>query len=150
MSQEEGPVRQRIVQLAVVTRLVCRLRWGRSREGKRGSRIGRLSCSQGAGSRENGAAAFAGKGTERALLRARAKLTCGNPRRNFARDATAIPFCPPTSTREETMALCRYQAAYMPESWAAQLKNPQNRAETVGCVACGRRGKAYRRMVLFR
>jgi uncharacterized protein with GYD domain len=25
-----------------------------------------------------------------------------------------------------------WQAAYTPESWAAQLKNPQNRAETVG------------------
>jgi hypothetical protein len=30
------------------------------------------------------------------------------------------------------MALYMYQAAYTPESWAAQLKNPQNRVEAVG------------------
>jgi uncharacterized protein with GYD domain len=29
-----------------------------------------------------------------------------------------------------------YQVAYTPESWAAQLKNPQNRIETVGRRAC--------------
>jgi uncharacterized protein with GYD domain len=29
-----------------------------------------------------------------------------------------------------------YQAAYTPESWAAQLKNPQNRVEMVGRQAC--------------
>jgi uncharacterized protein with GYD domain len=29
-----------------------------------------------------------------------------------------------------------YQAAYTGESWAAQLKNPQNRVETVGRQAC--------------
>jgi uncharacterized protein with GYD domain len=34
------------------------------------------------------------------------------------------------------MALYLYQAAYTPESWAAQLKNPQNRVETVGNAAC--------------
>jgi len=34
------------------------------------------------------------------------------------------------------MALYMYQAAYTPESWAAQLKNPQNRAEKVGKAAC--------------
>jgi uncharacterized protein with GYD domain len=34
------------------------------------------------------------------------------------------------------MALYMYQAAYTPESWAAQLKNPQNRVETVGKAAC--------------
>jgi uncharacterized protein with GYD domain len=34
------------------------------------------------------------------------------------------------------MALYMYQAAYTPESWAAQLKNPQNRAETVGRTVC--------------
>jgi uncharacterized protein with GYD domain len=34
------------------------------------------------------------------------------------------------------MALYMYQAAYTPESWAAQLKNPQNRAETVGRAVC--------------
>jgi uncharacterized protein with GYD domain len=37
---------------------------------------------------------------------------------------------------EEAMALYMYQAAYTPESWAAQLKNPQNRAETVGRALC--------------
>ncbi len=30
------------------------------------------------------------------------------------------------------MALFMYQAAYTAESWAAQIKNPQNRVETVG------------------
>jgi uncharacterized protein with GYD domain len=30
------------------------------------------------------------------------------------------------------MPLYMYQVAYTSESWAAQLKNPQNRAETVG------------------
>jgi uncharacterized protein with GYD domain len=34
------------------------------------------------------------------------------------------------------MALYMYQAAYTPESWAAQLKNPQNRVETVGRAVC--------------
>src|SRR5438552_14315238 len=34
------------------------------------------------------------------------------------------------------MPLYMYQAAYTPESWAAQLKNPQNRIETVGRRAC--------------
>jgi uncharacterized protein with GYD domain len=34
------------------------------------------------------------------------------------------------------MALYMYQAAYTPESWAAQLKNPQNRVEKVGGQAC--------------
>ena len=34
------------------------------------------------------------------------------------------------------MALYMYQVAYTPESWAAQLKNPQNRAETVGRAVC--------------
>lgn len=30
------------------------------------------------------------------------------------------------------MPLYMYQAAYTPESWAAQMKNPQNRVESVG------------------
>ena len=30
------------------------------------------------------------------------------------------------------MPLYMYQAAYTPESWAAQLKNPQNRIDTGG------------------
>ena len=34
------------------------------------------------------------------------------------------------------MPIYMYQAAYTPESWAAQLKNPQNRIETVGRQAC--------------
>ena len=34
------------------------------------------------------------------------------------------------------MALYMYQAAYTNESWAAQLKNPQNRVEAVGRAAC--------------
>lgn len=35
------------------------------------------------------------------------------------------------------MPLYMYQAAYTAESLAAQLKNPQNRAEAVGRAACG-------------
>src|ERR1700687_4725831 len=34
------------------------------------------------------------------------------------------------------MPIYMYQAAYTPESWAAQLKNPQNRVESVGRQAC--------------
>src|SRR5437763_16841959 len=34
------------------------------------------------------------------------------------------------------MPIYMYQAAYTPESWAAQLKNPQNRVEAVGRQAC--------------
>jgi uncharacterized protein with GYD domain len=34
------------------------------------------------------------------------------------------------------MALYMYQLAYTPESWAAQLKNPQNRIETAARPAC--------------
>ena len=34
------------------------------------------------------------------------------------------------------MAQYMYQVAYTPESWAAQLKNPQNRAESVGRSVC--------------
>lgn len=30
------------------------------------------------------------------------------------------------------MPLYMYQAAYTPESWAAQMRNPQNRVESVG------------------
>jgi uncharacterized protein with GYD domain len=33
------------------------------------------------------------------------------------------------------MALYMYQFAYTPESWAAQIKNPQNRIEKVGRAA---------------
>jgi uncharacterized protein with GYD domain len=41
-----------------------------------------------------------------------------------------------TSNRRSNMPLYMYQAAYTPESWAAQLKNPQNRVEAVGRAAC--------------
>jgi uncharacterized protein with GYD domain len=34
------------------------------------------------------------------------------------------------------MPLFMYQAAYTSESWAAQIKNPQNRVEAVGRQAC--------------
>ena len=34
------------------------------------------------------------------------------------------------------MPVFMYQAAYTSESWAAQLKNPQNRVEAVGRQAC--------------
>jgi uncharacterized protein with GYD domain len=34
------------------------------------------------------------------------------------------------------MPLFMYQAAYTSESWAAQIKNPQNRVETVGRQVC--------------
>jgi uncharacterized protein with GYD domain len=41
-----------------------------------------------------------------------------------------------SSKGRSNMPLYMYQAAYTPESWAAQLKNPQNRIETVGRQAC--------------
>ncbi len=34
------------------------------------------------------------------------------------------------------MPLYMYQAAYTPESWAAQIKNPQDRVETVARTVC--------------
>lgn len=34
------------------------------------------------------------------------------------------------------MALYMAQLAYTPEAWAAQIKNPQNRVETVARAAC--------------
>ena len=34
------------------------------------------------------------------------------------------------------MALYMYQAAYTADSWAAQLKNPQNRVDAVGTAVC--------------
>ena len=34
------------------------------------------------------------------------------------------------------MALYMYQAAYTPESWATQIKSPQNRVESVGRQVC--------------
>ena len=41
-----------------------------------------------------------------------------------------------SSKGRSNMPLYMYQAAYTPESWGAQLKNPQNRIETVGRQAC--------------
>jgi uncharacterized protein with GYD domain len=38
--------------------------------------------------------------------------------------------------RERDMPLYMYEAAYTAESLAAQLKNPQNRADAVGRAAC--------------
>jgi uncharacterized protein with GYD domain len=34
------------------------------------------------------------------------------------------------------MSLYRYQFAYTPGSWAAQIKHPENRVETVGKASC--------------
>ena len=34
------------------------------------------------------------------------------------------------------MSLYMYQAAYTPESWAAQMKDPQNRVDAVGRQVC--------------
>ena len=34
------------------------------------------------------------------------------------------------------MAIYMYQFAYTPESWAAQLKNPENRIDNVGRASC--------------
>jgi hypothetical protein len=34
------------------------------------------------------------------------------------------------------MSLYMYQFAYTPESWAAQLKKPENRVENVGRALC--------------
>ena len=41
------------------------------------------------------------------------------------------------------MPLFMCQLAYTPQSWAAQLKNPQNRAETVGPQACEAAGGKF-------
>jgi uncharacterized protein with GYD domain len=41
------------------------------------------------------------------------------------------------------MALYMYQFAYTPESWAAQVKNPQNRVETVGRASCEAAGGKF-------
>src|SRR6266566_2848898 len=42
----------------------------------------------------------------------------------------------PLQHGRSNMPLYMYQAAYTGESWAAQLKNPQNRVEAVGRAAC--------------
>jgi uncharacterized protein with GYD domain len=41
------------------------------------------------------------------------------------------------------MPLFMYQAAYTPESWAAQIKKPQNRVETVGRQICEAAGGKF-------
>jgi uncharacterized protein with GYD domain len=41
------------------------------------------------------------------------------------------------------MPLYMYQFAYTPESWAAQVKNPQNRVETVGRAVCEAAGGKF-------
>ena len=41
------------------------------------------------------------------------------------------------------MPLYLYQGAYTSQSWAAQLKNPQNRIESVGRQACEAVGGKY-------
>ncbi len=41
------------------------------------------------------------------------------------------------------MPLYMYQAAYTPESWAAQIKSPQNRVEAVGQKVCEAVGGKY-------
>jgi uncharacterized protein with GYD domain len=41
------------------------------------------------------------------------------------------------------MPLFMCQIAYTPQSWAAQLKNPQNRVETVGPQACEAAGGKF-------
>ncbi len=41
------------------------------------------------------------------------------------------------------MPLYMYQGAYSSQSWAAQLKNPQNRIESVGRQACEAAGGKY-------
>jgi uncharacterized protein with GYD domain len=45
--------------------------------------------------------------------------------------------------REVVMPLYLYQGAYTSQSWAAQLKNPQNRIESVGRQACEAVGGKY-------
>ena len=41
------------------------------------------------------------------------------------------------------MPMYMYQAAYTPESWAAQMKNPQNRVETVARQMCEAAGGKF-------
>src|SRR5215469_13322316 len=45
--------------------------------------------------------------------------------------------------RRRNMALFMYQLAYTPESWAAQLKNPKARMETVGRSLCEAAGGKF-------
>ena len=41
------------------------------------------------------------------------------------------------------MSLYMYQFAYSPESWAAQMKHPENRVETVGRASCESAGGKF-------
>jgi uncharacterized protein with GYD domain len=41
------------------------------------------------------------------------------------------------------MPLYLYQAAYTDESWAAQMKNPQNRVEAIGQSVCEAAGGSF-------
>lgn len=41
------------------------------------------------------------------------------------------------------MALYMYQAAYTAESWAAQIKDPQNRVESIGQQVCEAAGGQF-------
>jgi uncharacterized protein with GYD domain len=41
------------------------------------------------------------------------------------------------------MPLYMYQAAYTPDSWAAQMKNPENRVEAVGRKVCEAAGGKF-------
>jgi len=41
------------------------------------------------------------------------------------------------------MPLYMYQFAYTPDSWAAQIKKPENRIETVGRAACKAAGAKF-------
>jgi len=41
------------------------------------------------------------------------------------------------------MSLYMYQAAYSPESWAAQVKHPENRVESVGRKLCEAAGGKF-------
>jgi uncharacterized protein with GYD domain len=45
--------------------------------------------------------------------------------------------------RSTVMALFMYQFAYTSESWAAQIKNPENRIETVGRKVCEAAGGKF-------
>jgi uncharacterized protein with GYD domain len=57
-------------------------------------------------------------------------------RRFFANGRFAI-------MRSTVMALFMYQFAYTSESWAAQIKNPENRIETVGRKVCEAAGGKF-------
>src|SRR5208337_5174681 len=47
------------------------------------------------------------------------------------------------SKREDSMALYMYQFAYTADSWAAQVKKPENRIENVGRAMCEAAGGKF-------